>query len=425
MPPGSRQVHTKTRNGCGQCKRRRVRCNLEPPVCSNCQRRKETCDYSLGHFTIPLPSAKPTTSTSPHLLTGPTRAKSSLTPIRHGRTAAFRHDSGDTLLSQRAFSDVLLSYMEKAYAEPTMPSLELSIWIQELKYHIGQFNYLGPTVKSIQSLFQWFNGGSTSPEFYTSALQYNIEASNRFRLSNFKVTETNWLAMLIFGIGVIIFHFCISLSASDQDFNFLDVFHVLKESARLGRQVGPYFLNSRLGVLVRRQYIFDGPVDEETLIAIRQLDLMKHPKGTSEETKLVYDHTIETLRSWAHMVEGQPQTWRDFFYFPETVLETYFDLLQQKDSVALTIFVYWCAIMHRAPHRWFMDRWACRAADSAMSYLGAEWAGLLEWPRNVLNSPPPSPSLVHSLSPFATRDHFSELVLFPFFHCLWSIDRSD
>ncbi|KAI1098676.1 hypothetical protein F4804DRAFT_324083, partial [Jackrogersella minutella] len=68
--------------------------------------------------------------------------------------------------------------------------------------------------------------------------------------------------------------------------------------------------------------------------------------------------------------------------------------------------------MHQAPHRWFIDRWARRAAGCAMLYIGSEWTACLEWPRAVLDSPSRS-----NLTPRATaKDYYSELVLFPFLH---------
>lgn len=61
--------------------------------------------------------------------------------------------------------------------------------MRELNYHIGQFNYLEPTVKSVQSLFHWLDRGQAPSEYYALALRYNIEASNRFRLSSLRVNE--------------------------------------------------------------------------------------------------------------------------------------------------------------------------------------------------------------------------------------------
>ncbi|KAI1408289.1 hypothetical protein F5Y13DRAFT_204976 [Hypoxylon sp. FL1857] len=414
MSSGSRQFHSKSRNGCGQCKKRRVRCNLESPVCSNCRKRKEPCDYLRGQPTIVLWSTKPASSVSSRSSREPDDAEPppGSTCLEH--TTPLPVDPPGIITPRHAFPEVLLSMLEKG---TMISNIEFSAWIQELNRHINKFSYLEPTVRSIQLLFQWLSGGQTVSGSYASALRYNIEASNRFRLSNVKITEANWLAILIFGIGIIIFHFCIALSSSDRDFNFLDMFYVLRESSRLGRQVGPYFLSSRLGSLLKRRYRVDGPVDDEVLAAIEHLDAVVYQEEMSADTRLLYCETVEALRFWVVMVEGYPQTWRDFIHFPENVPEAYLQSLQQKTPLALLIFIYWCAIMHRAPHRWFMDRWARRAADSAMSYLGPEWAESLEWPRTVLGSPSPS----YSNLPLRARDHFSELVIFS----LGQHDRSD
>ncbi|KAH8699186.1 hypothetical protein BGW36DRAFT_460960 [Talaromyces proteolyticus] len=44
----SRRFHSKSRHGCIACKKRKVKCDIERPVCSNCARRKEECVYHLG-----------------------------------------------------------------------------------------------------------------------------------------------------------------------------------------------------------------------------------------------------------------------------------------------------------------------------------------------------------------------------------------
>ncbi|RDW79094.1 Zn(II)2Cys6 transcription factor domain-containing protein [Aspergillus mulundensis] len=42
----SRKSHRKSRLGCGNCKRRRVKCDEKRPECSNCQRHSVSCDYA-------------------------------------------------------------------------------------------------------------------------------------------------------------------------------------------------------------------------------------------------------------------------------------------------------------------------------------------------------------------------------------------
>ena len=77
MAGGSRRAHNKSRNGCGQCKRRKIKvsqqtitplpslmlidlkCNELAPRCSNCIKWQETCDFeSMGYPIAKVNSAK-------------------------------------------------------------------------------------------------------------------------------------------------------------------------------------------------------------------------------------------------------------------------------------------------------------------------------------------------------------------------------
>ncbi|KAF2178757.1 hypothetical protein K469DRAFT_695278 [Zopfia rhizophila CBS 207.26] len=55
---GKRRSHRKSRKGCLECKRRRIKCNEEDP-CGNCVRRGMSCVYSLS-----LPTSTPTAPAS-------------------------------------------------------------------------------------------------------------------------------------------------------------------------------------------------------------------------------------------------------------------------------------------------------------------------------------------------------------------------
>ncbi|KAL4808078.1 hypothetical protein BDV18DRAFT_167851 [Aspergillus unguis] len=60
MPP--RRTHTKSRYGCVQCKKRRVKCDEKGPPCSNCISRELECFYSKA----PVPRDFSSASTSPN-----------------------------------------------------------------------------------------------------------------------------------------------------------------------------------------------------------------------------------------------------------------------------------------------------------------------------------------------------------------------
>lgn len=50
----TRRRHTKSRNGCMQCKSRKVKCNEAKPICGNCTKRHTSCTYRDGSPHISL-----------------------------------------------------------------------------------------------------------------------------------------------------------------------------------------------------------------------------------------------------------------------------------------------------------------------------------------------------------------------------------
>ncbi|KAJ5087081.1 hypothetical protein NUU61_008388 [Penicillium alfredii] len=69
MPP--RRAHTKSRHGCDQCKRRRVKCDESGPPCANCVSRELTCTYlrapakGIYHVQPPTHTPAPIRNLSP------------------------------------------------------------------------------------------------------------------------------------------------------------------------------------------------------------------------------------------------------------------------------------------------------------------------------------------------------------------------
>ncbi|KAF2704536.1 hypothetical protein K504DRAFT_461297 [Pleomassaria siparia CBS 279.74] len=78
----TRKTHNKTRLGCGQCKKRRIKCDGLYPVCQNCRRRDLECSFlllapasKLSAFTSTSTST-PTSATSTTITTTPKTAAS-------------------------------------------------------------------------------------------------------------------------------------------------------------------------------------------------------------------------------------------------------------------------------------------------------------------------------------------------------------
>ncbi|KAH6884135.1 hypothetical protein B0T10DRAFT_493671 [Thelonectria olida] len=72
-PRATRAKAPKTRSGCKECKRRRIKCDEARPSCKRCIIGRRTCDFSLSSGAIPLPS---TQNSEPHSTSVATVTKS-------------------------------------------------------------------------------------------------------------------------------------------------------------------------------------------------------------------------------------------------------------------------------------------------------------------------------------------------------------
>ncbi|KAI0877668.1 hypothetical protein GGS24DRAFT_446357 [Hypoxylon argillaceum] len=399
MANRSKRFHSKSRNGCGQCKRRRVRCNFQGPVCSNCHRRNEFCDY-LVDYDSHLPEIEG--SRSHAYTTTPFEPIIACRPMK-----SFSFEDEYAYLSSCAELFIALDYYPilanegdlqactKAFFSNTdWPPFALSrdklpVSKGDYGYQNKTLDYLLPTISSLCAMHQTLQRESQSPGTYAQALQYNITASTRFRHTENGVHEGNWLPMLMFGVGYIMFSFADALSAPDCDFDYLSVFHILRGTAKIGDEIGEHLEKSYLsGILQRRRRELAEPSGpDDSLQAINQLGLSEHPTGTSETTRAHCRHALDKLKWWARFVHGTPQIWKHFILWPASVTDGFIIALKEKQPLALLTYIYWCTVMYRAPRRWYTDGWHQRVAVAVMSELGPEYDALLEWPSFTLSLP--------------------------------------
>ncbi|KAI0851187.1 hypothetical protein F5Y00DRAFT_259725 [Daldinia vernicosa] len=281
----------------------------------------------------------------------------------------------------------MIRVMEETYLLSLLPNIESGIFGHEFSRLASTFEYVNRTFTALYELHQWSQSTSRS-DLYTSAHQHHIEASVLFRHSRPEVNGTNWMAVLIFGIGVIIFQFAALLKAPDTIDNYLELFHVLRGSFQLATELAPFLRKSSLMLLTQPR--LQSPkmcLDELALNILACLDSLDYPEDTTGETKRACLQSIICLKEWIIEVNGYPGNSRQFIDWPAAVPEQYISALSQRHSTSLVIFTYWCCIMHRCPKRWYAG-WASRAASVAMSYLGEEWDHVLDAPRKVLTLEP-------------------------------------
>jgi hypothetical protein len=239
-------------------------------------------------------------------------------------------------------SDVMSWLLENVFLQPCLPN-EQSIWRLELDVQARQNPYLISTASSIFALYKSFQAKQGSSELRAHAYQYNIEASNMFRGSRPVITEQNWLAVMSFGIGIMIFQFGTAELIQGQELSYyLDMFHLLRHTCTLTSSVVSYWVKSPLSSFVeRRQSLLQCTLDEPTWHAIQQLNDVPYMDDEPEYTRQACRRAIEALQEWTMTTDGHPRFWQHFMMWQGAVSDTFADLLVARHHVALLVLVYW------------------------------------------------------------------------------------
>ncbi|KAI0835055.1 hypothetical protein F5Y06DRAFT_143145 [Hypoxylon sp. FL0890] len=383
----SRQFHRKSRNSCIPCRKRRVRCNLQAPICANCHRRNESCSYNQqGTQELSLALLDADTITG-HAEDGNLSGVS----VSRGITKFDLNFHIECDLYKGLDMSPVTGFVERTFFLSGLSILDRATLAHEFNRQASTFSYVHRTITALYALHESCQGGSHA-NLQAAAYQDHIEASVLFRQSQVQVNEANWMAILMFGIGVIVFQFADALKASDEEDSYLQVLYVLRNSYDLGSEVAPYLLASPLMRFTGPQLSqLKLPLDSFIWNAVCRLDSLDYPKDTTDTIRCACLHSAATLKEWVVMVDGHPRNWRHFVKWPATISMQYISALSRRHPVALVVFVYWCSIMHRSPKRWYTIGWAGRAANAAMKHLGGEWDDLLEFPRIMLASEPRIP----------------------------------
>jgi hypothetical protein len=111
--PVPRKGHTKSRRGCFNCKRRRIKCNEKHPRCNHCIKAGLQCEYFLNSVNLvqgsssPHPREVPNLQSTPRVFVSDLQAHSQvqqiLTPlvnVRHALVSSFLHHGISTLALQ-------------------------------------------------------------------------------------------------------------------------------------------------------------------------------------------------------------------------------------------------------------------------------------------------------------------------------------
>ncbi|CAG7926921.1 unnamed protein product [Penicillium olsonii] len=376
-PAPSRRKHLKSRNGCIQCKKRKIKCDENGKIpCAQCVKSRHDCS-----FAPPQPVV-------------------------------------DSNFSPGALLDLKLLHNFTTKTAPTLSStsearLCFSTSMVELAMQHDFLLHCILALSAFHIVSQRENGEFSQPSigdhprevYLQAAYKHHESALNGYRRSLSSVTSANCHG--IFGCSVLLFITTFArpaesaLSPGPSKATQIEVwlgFHLSEwvilirglpsivgyTEFRAALSNGPLASLMTAGDRARANAeIIKPPHKEAVLLALHRLTEGIRHLSPDERIIRICLSAIETL----HTVITELHHSNDHalaFIWPIRVPSEYFELLEARIPEALSVFAYYCAILHVTSSTWWTKGWPRPTIDSIGETIDKKWSPLLQWPLDMV-----------------------------------------
>ncbi|KAH7304266.1 hypothetical protein B0I35DRAFT_445422 [Stachybotrys elegans] len=386
MTPGrtSRRPHIKSRTGCRNCKRRKVKCGEERPCCRNCLRRGVACDI-LERLGVPNAPAHQPATTSPASTSTGSGLPQSQTP-----SGGVGGATGITNLTMLDL-ELLHHYSTSTYLTLSADPVSRNYFL----VRVPQLGFSHPYVLySMLSL-----AASHLAHFRPESRQfYSAEATARHTAATSlatpllsEISEANAVPMYFFSTFTLFISFATLRGEEDLFFNADDVMPGWLTLFRGMRTVlesnGRALLSSSISFLFqpRADVGRNWESNEVDLDALSDLQAFIDA-STSEhdqERRHLLDAFVDLKRAF-YSFYGEDLSndakIRSIFTWMYKISDDYINMLRHRNNLALCILAFFCVLLNRLEYNWWLKGWGTHLIDRIYTALDGVHRFRIRWP---------------------------------------------
>ncbi|KAJ5648770.1 hypothetical protein N7490_005142 [Penicillium lividum] len=382
MPP--RRAHTKSRSGCDQCKRRRVKCDETGPPCANCISRELDCTYvkaspndvsNLGRRATPLPAREKGPATPCSLAPA--------SPVSIPAVAGVRE------------LELMHHYATDTYRSMSTSDSEMQVWQIHVPRLALQFEFL---MNGILALAALHIASTLEPPasfaYMDAALHYHNLTFAPFRASIDHLTEQNCEAVLAQSIITTVFGIALPRvtavrgESSSMTENIIVLFELLqgvKNIITIGR---PWI---KLNLYPNQNGLkSDGPsLDGGTQAALDRLAMLNDESLSTINTDqhLINKEVISHLHHCFAMYSNARGPANTLAWLC-AVDKEFVDNVRRRQPLALLVLMHWAVLLGELDGQWWWARNSGRALVSELLLImqpgDDRWADSLAWPQRTM-----------------------------------------
>ncbi|OHW90251.1 C6 zinc finger domain-containing protein [Colletotrichum incanum] len=375
---GKRIAHKKSRTGCQNCKRRRVKCDEYQPSCARCDRLQLQCYYMFSG------------KQSPHHHNGEVDI-----PRLQQRPSASVLDDEKNIFN---FLQLELLHTYDMFTWTALPwSLVLGdFWRVSVPSLALKHEYLMKALLAIPAL----QLAKLRPErrglYISTALDYYRTASETARDILHNVSESDGVPLFLFSALSVLIVLGIPQRSvigtiSDDDASFYDMIGILQGMKGLLDDLSENISKSSLAPLISygaERWAFQQHHDQSELEFQRNREplddfqALLSRRNLESDTLAVYNQVIERLRDankCVYVWEGA-----DALVWIYRSLGDFVPLLGAKKQEALVLLAHFAVILNRCETQWWLHGWAYHIMSSVYQNLDEDHKMWVYGPANEI-----------------------------------------
>lgn len=388
-----RRTHTKSRYGCDQCRRRRVKCDEQGPPCTNCVLRElGDCTYSRLIPARLLANARRPSHGPVHLRQAP----ANITPPLNNSTSP---GTSKARPSVRAVDELELmhKFATDTYQSLCISESEIHVWQIVVPRLALEYRYLMNGILAMASLhIATTLEPSKALVYIDTGLEYHSLSLEPFRTAIENLTPANCDAA--FALSIITTAISIALpqltasreNSASMTENIITVFELLQGVKKI-LTIGQSWINLELFSQGEFWKDSSGTLDSDTDAALHQLaTLNEHTKPSIDArqfhiNKDVIDHLRHCFMKFARSSDPAP-----VLAWLAAVDKGFVDSVRCRQPFSLLVLMYWGLLLGELDgQRWWAKNSGLALVSELLDALSAEdllWESCLAWVRRKMFS---------------------------------------
>ncbi|EEH04241.1 C6 zinc finger domain-containing protein [Histoplasma capsulatum G186AR] len=401
MPP--RRSHRKSRLGCLQCKRRKIKCDETPPPCGNCKKHNIECQFATPPGAVPANNSTcrwPSTIVNrPPPVLPPVSLPSISMPISSSTVDQLEIFTTFDSTNPQFTSNLHLDDLKLMHHYTTVTCTTLSntpehidIWRTVIPKEALAHPFLMHGLLSLSALHLIESSSNDDPnrrKYVELATMHQHLALAAFRPVLNDITPSNCNAVFAFSSLIAALAFAFSRfvgrpGGGEPVAELLQDFLLFRGVESVLSTFWEIIQKGELGPMIRRPAInASQPISKDVINALDYLHDCNgdHVTQLSAEEKDANNHAIRELRI---SFERPASSWENVFRWPILLPEAYLAHLKARKPMALVILAHYCVVLSRLDSCWWSQGWATHLFEAIYRSLGTSWRPLLRWPMQMV-----------------------------------------